>query len=282
MKYAIVISASKTKFGPVVFREDLENNIIKAKEIGYDGIEIAVKNPGAVNINRVKKVWETSGMDILAIGTGQIYFDDGFSFTDPDEVIREGAVKKTKEVIDLAGNFNSSIIIGLIRGKVDTAGDDFKTNLERAEERLCKCLEDCLKYSEKYKTKFLIEPINRYEINIFNRLDEVDMFLKKYKDILDMERIGVLADTFHMNIEEPVIEESLHTYFDVIKHIHFADSNRWAPGFGHTDFKKILKVLKENKYDNFISFEIFPYPEPDISARKALEFIKNMDFKSEV
>jgi len=282
MKYAIVISASKTKFGPIVFREDLENNIIKAKEIGYDGIELSVKNPGAVNIKRVKKVLRTSCLDILTIGTGQIYFDEGLSFSDPDEAIREGAVKKTKEVIDLANNFNSSVIIGLIRGKIDTTGNDFKATMERAEERLCRCFEDCLRYSEKYETKFLIEPINRYETNIFNRLDEVDMFLKKYKDILDIERIGVLADTFHMNIEEPVIEESLHTYFNIIKHIHFADSNRWAPGFGHTDFKKILKVLRNNKYDNFISFEIFPYPEPDISARKALEFIKNMDFKSGV
>ncbi len=80
-----------------------------------------------------------------------------------------------------------------------------------------------------------------------------------------------------MNIEEPVIEGSFSKYIKYIKHIHFADSNRWAPGFGHIDFVKIYEILKNNKYDNFISFEMLPMPEPEVSAKKALEFVKRLE-----
>ena len=99
MKYAIVISVSKTSFGPIVFREDLKRNIIKAKKIGYDGVELAVKKPELINVNEVKKILEETSMVILAVGTGQLYFDEGLSFSDPDIHIRNEAVKRTCRII---------------------------------------------------------------------------------------------------------------------------------------------------------------------------------------
>jgi sugar phosphate isomerase/epimerase len=122
-----------------------------------------------------------------------------------------------------------------------------------------------------------LEPINRYETNIFNTLEETANFLEDKKSIFDLERIGILADSFHMNIEEPIILDSINKYYDFIKHIHFADSNRWAPGYGHINFREIVKFLEQKSYKDFISFEMLPLPEnPEFSARKALEYIKNI------
>jgi sugar phosphate isomerase/epimerase len=89
--------------------------------------------------------------------------------------------------------------------------------------------------------------------------------------------MGILADTFHMNIEEPIIEESLKKYGDLIKHIHFADSNRWPPGYGHTDFKSIVETLKQIGYEGYISFEMLPMPDPDTAARQAIDFVKKLE-----
>jgi len=278
MKYAIVVSVSKTEFGPIVFRGNLEENIKLVKKLGYEAVELAVKEPEKIDVFKVKNLLEESNLKAITFGTGQIYFDDGLSFSDKDRDIRSKAVYKTKKIIDLAYNFNSSVIIGLIRGRIDNKTSDFKSEYEIAEKNIADCLKECLIYSENYCTDFLVEPINRYETNIFNRIDEVVDFLDKFKDRLDVARIGILADTFHMNIEEPVIEESIERYIKYIKHIHFADSNRWAPGFGHIDFLKIYTILKSNNYDNFISFEMLPLPEPGISARKALDYVKNLEW----
>ncbi|MES0341723.1 MAG: 5-keto-L-gluconate epimerase, partial [Candidatus Humimicrobiaceae bacterium] len=276
MKYGIVISVSKTKFGPVVFKENLSENIVKASEMGYDGVELAIRNPEAVDRDEVARLTEKYGLEVLSIGTGQIYGEEGLNFSDTDKEVREKAVERTKKIIDIAKDFNASIIIGLVRGNIKGT-EDIESKLEIAEDNISQCLAELMVYSEKEGIKFLVEPINRYEVNIFNRLDEVYSFLTRNKGRLDIDRIGILADTFHMNIEEPVIEKSIQKYTDLIKHIHFADSNRWPPGYGHIDFKKVLNTLKESDYEGYISFEMLPMPDPDTAAKHAIRFIKELE-----
>ena len=275
MKYSIVISESKTKFGPIVFRENLKENIKKVSELGYNGVELAIRNPKSINISKIEKLIENNNLQIVALGTGQIYFDDGLSFSDAKKSIREEAVKRVKDIINIASYFNAFVIIGLIRGKINSL-DSITKKLEIAEERISECLFECISYSRNNSVNFLLEPINRYETNIFNKLEDVSNFLIKFENRLDTARIGILADTFHMNIEEAVIEDSFKTYFKLIKHVHFADSNRYPPGYGHINFNKIMNVLKTNKYNKYISFEMLPFPDSDISAKIALEFIKKL------
>lgn len=277
MKYGIVISISKTKFGPVVFKGNLNENIIKASRMGYDGVELAIRRPEAVKIDEVKKLLKKHSLEVLSLGTGQIYGEEGLNFSDPNKSIRDKAVERTKGIIDIAKHFNASIIIGLIRGNINTQ-ENFNEELKKAEKRISQCLEKLLSYSEKESINFLLEPINRYETNIFNRLGEVNNFLIRFKEKLDLDRIGILADTFHMNIEESIVYKSFENFSNVIKHVHFADSNRWPPGYGHIDFKKIMQVLKKNGYTGSISFEMLPLPDSDTAAKDALEFIKKLDF----
>jgi len=276
MKYGIVISVSKTRFGPVVFKEDLEDNIVKASQFGYDGVELAIRKPEELNIHGVEKLIDRHGLEIISIGTGQIYGEEGLNFSDTDADIRDKAVERAKKIIDIAGFFDASIIIGLVRGNVGKpeAPED---RILKAEENISSCLGKLMSYKNAVNIDFLIEPINRYEVDIFNRIDEVCEFLDKYSDKLDQERIGILADTFHMNIEEPVMERSINNYHKKIKHVHFADSNRWPPGSGHIDFNNIMQVLKDNNYEGYISFEMLPEPDPDTSAVRALEYVKRLE-----
>ena len=273
MKFGIVISVSKTKFGPVVFKENLNENISKAASMGYDGVELAIRKPEALRLKEIDKLILKYNLKVLAIGTGQIYGEEGLNFSDPIREIRDTTVERTKKIIDIAGHFDASVIIGLIRGNIKDM-KNYSFGLAIAEERIANCLEKLIQYSESRAINFLIEPINRYEVNIFNRLDEVYSFLNKFKDRLDLERIGILADTFHMNIEEPNIAESFNKYSSMIKHVHFADSNRWPPGYGHIDFGKIMEVLTDINYSSFISFEMLPMPDPDRAAKEAIKNIK--------
>lgn len=276
MKYSIIISLSNTKFGPIVFKGNVADNIIKAAGMGYDGIELAIRDPKVIKIENICNLLDKYKLKVSSIGTGQIYCEEGLSLSDSDKIIRGRAVRRIKKIIDTARHFNASIIIGGARGNVKDL-DNFKSELEKAEIRISQCLQELLSYSERHSQIILIEPANRYEINIFNRIDEVDSFLNRFKDKLDLERIGILADTFHMNIEEPVIAESFKRYSHLIKHVHFADSNRWSPGYGHINFKIILKVLKNINYDGFISFEILPMPNPYTAASAAINNIKKLE-----
>ena len=100
----------------------------------------------------------------------------------------------------------------------------------------------------------MIEPINRYESNVINRLDQGLELIHT----IDSEHIKLLPDTYHMNIEEQSIEKSLIEAGSCIDYVHFADNNRMAPGWGHIDFSKILATLKEIAYAGPIGVEILP------------------------
>jgi len=277
MKYSIVISVSKTKFGPVVFRENLLENITKAHEYGYDAVELAVRDPEIIDHKELVNLLSKYSLTVPAIGTGQIYFDEGISFSDENANIREKAVSRVCKIIDLAKELNSAIIIGLIRGNVINPEDNYNEKLISAERKICECLQTCMQYSEKSNTLFLIEPLIRFDSNIFNTLKQVSIFLDKYEGKLDINRIGILADTFHMNVEEAVIEDSMINHLNLIKYIHFSDSNRLAPGYGHIDFKKILEILINENYSSFISFEIMPIPDSESAAEVALRYTKDIE-----
>ena len=59
-------------------------------------------------------------------------------------------------------------------------------------------------------------------------------------------------------------------------YVHFADSNRWAPGQGHLDFDDVLDGLARARWDGWASIEILPVPDPDTAARQAAEAVLPM------
>jgi sugar phosphate isomerase/epimerase len=91
---------------------------------------------------------------------------------------------------------------------------------------------------------------------------------------VDRPNMKLMPDVFHMNIEDRTIGDELAENIDYIRYIHLADSNRLAPGQGHTDFNDIFDNLKKAKYDGWVSVEILPKPDPDTAAAQAVKFLR--------
>jgi sugar phosphate isomerase/epimerase len=81
----------------------------------------------------------------------------------------------------------------------------------------------------------------------------------------------LLCDLFHMNIEEPDIAAALRLAGNKVGHVHFADSNRWAVGNGHTDIAPVAAALRDIGYTGYLSGEILPLPDSDSAAKKTIE-----------
>ncbi len=119
----------------------------------------------------------------------------------------------------------------------------------------------------------LIEPLNRYSTPVCTTSADAMYVVKS----IAQENVGLLLDTFHMNIEEDSIENSIKNSKGLLKHIHLADNNRKMPGFAHINFREIVKVLRELEFDRYISFEPFvpdAYYENDI--RSGIELIRSL------
>jgi len=268
MKKSIVISTQPTKFSALAFKEDFEKSVKKVASLGFDGAELAVRNPKDLKVENVIEIIKENNLEVPAIGTGQAYGEEGISFSDPSKVVRKIAVERIKDQIIFASHFNAQVIIGLIRGKVEEGVKRIK-----AEEWTIDCLRKCTEFAKEYNIRLTLEPVNRYESNFINTLNEGIEFIKR----VGASNLGLLADTFHMNIEEVSIYDSIVQAKDYITHVHFADSNRWAPGCGHLDFTKIVQTLKKIDYQGYISAEILPLPDPDTAARITAETLNKLN-----
>jgi sugar phosphate isomerase/epimerase len=261
MKLGIVLSTQPSSFSALAYKGEFEANVAKIAALGYDGVELAVRNPELLDLEQVKEVLVKNNLQVPAIGTGQAYGEEGLSFTHQDEGIRAQAVQRIKQHIDLAAQFQALVILGLIRGNIEESLDK-----EVAEEWLLEALRECSIYARDKSVRLVMEPINRYETNLINTVAQGLDLIEK----VGAENLGLLLDTFHMNIEEPSIEESIRIAKDRLFHFHIADSNRWYPGAGHIDFKRVVEVLHDIGYDRYLSAEILPLPDSDTSAEKTI------------
>ena len=115
-------------------------------------------------------------------------------------------------------------------------------------------LKEAGEYALKNNIRLTLEAWNRYETYLITKLD---MALKMVNEV-GLENVGVMGDTFHMNIEESNMGDAIRNVGKKLYYLHIADSNRAAPGRGHIDFEEIAQALKDIDYNGWISMELLP------------------------
>ena len=274
MKLSIVLSTHTAQFQAVAFKGDFESNVSKIAEMGYDGVELAIRDPNLVDADELLRVVSAHGLAVPAIGTGQAWGEEGLSFTDPDPAVRAAAVQRVCDHVPLASRFaacgercRTAIIIGLLRGIVKPGVDR-----DQAMDWLVEALQACSSAAAPHGVRLALEPINRYETTLINTVAQGLALIEHVR----ADNFGLLLDTFHMNIEEPSIKESICACGGRIFHFHVADSNRWYPGAGHLDFRRILETLFATGYEGYVSGEFLPVPDADTSAQEAIAYLRNI------
>lgn len=258
------------KTGPWIFWDNLEESIYKAAHVGFDGIELFTPSADAVDAFMLQSLLKNSGLKLAAVGTGAGKVIHGLTLTDPNPDIREKAVTFITDMVAFGAIFGAPAIIGSMQGNV-VAG----VERQKALEWLAEGLSSLAKHAETKGVQLIYEPLNRYETNIINSLEDAAQFISS----LDRGNIRLLADLFHMNIEEVSLPESIRKFGNLIGHVHFADSNRRPVGMGHTSMNDISLALKDINYYGYLSAEAFPWPAPDEAAKQTMlafkQFFRN-------
>ncbi len=265
MKIAVAIAtedALPTAF--VVFR-GIEESIRTAARLGYDGVELALMDKDQVSMERVERLIREYGLAIPVVSTGQVFAGHKLWLTDSDAARRQRAVEIFKGLVDVAAEFRAMVNMGRVRGFI-AEGE----TAEIAEGRFAEAVRELAAYARRKGVDLILEPVNRYEINFINSVDEGAALLER----LAIPGLKLMPDVFHMNIEDASIEGSLRKHIRHIAYVHFADSNRLAPGWGHLDFAAIVGALNEVGYAGWTSVEILPKPDPDSAARQAIQYLR--------
>jgi sugar phosphate isomerase/epimerase len=268
MKSAVTISLVPEAIqGPFVFHGDLEKHCRVAAELGFDAVEIFPPD-GDLDAKKITACVEETKLKIAAMGTGAGWIRQQLTLTSPDPDVRSRAIAFIRSIVDLAGQFGAPAIVGSMQGRIDN-----KVSCVDALGWLGESLSELADYAAaNYGTTLLFEPLNRYESNVFNRLGDAANWLMQGQS----SRIRILADLFHMNIEEADLGESIRQTDHLIGHVHFADSNREAVGRGHTNVRAVIAALRNIEYQGYLSAEIFPRPDSQIAAKTSIDSFHRM------
>lgn len=263
IKLAIAI-ASKTALPSafVVFR-GFSETIPRAAALGYHGVELALKDAGEIRPQELDALLGDNGLEVACISTGQVFADTGYMFTDPAPATRNALRSIFRDFIDLAAQYGRLVNIGRVRGRLENGQH------ERSEALFIELVSELCDYAQPKGVTLILEPVNRYELNFVNSVEDGVALLKK----VDKPNLRLMPDVFHMNIEDASIGGELARHIDSVAYVHLADSNRRAPGWGHTDFADIFDHLAKANYSGWCSVEILPLPDPESAARQAAAYL---------
>jgi len=220
----------------------------KAEKAGFDFIELSVKNELDPN-----KVSEQNFFDeYVTLMQGHSIRAEAFNQLFPPEMklvgeeIKKESVKNYLDVvIPRSKQLGAKIIVW---GSGESRNVPAGFSREKAWDQLKEIIGYAATLCKGEDILIALEPLNSYESNILNTIDECLRMAEEMNKELNQDIIGIGADTGHMNIEELDFEKPLLNAKDKIFHMHFRDSGGRAPGLGHIPFNKMAQTLKKINY----------------------------------
>ena len=250
-EYSITLSSFKNLEPIQVTLEKLKNQGFSTVEVYGDPDFIDVKNlmdqfdSYSIKVSGVTGMWGLSSTD-----------DKSRNLVTTDNRLRLAAQNYVKKCVTLChylGGKTFNICLFSDKPLISDGNHKFlPVEMKRKlTSSLVKPLRELVEYASDYDIDLVIEPLNRYSTPICTTSEDAKYIVNQ----LNHENMGIMLDTFHMNIEEDSIYETIVDTGSLLRHIHVSDNNRKMPGFAHIDFDEIVRALKKIKYSKFITFE---------------------------
>jgi len=225
--------------------------IKKAAEIGYDVLEFQAQPLLEMTddkLKSLKKLADEEGIEL----TYSLGLDPIYDVSSLDETVRAGGVTYHQRIIGQIEKMEGTLLSGVSYAGWGTPGcvlDDKKAywdNSIRSMRSIIKTAEDC-------GVTYCVEAVNRFETCLINTAEEALSYVAE----IDSPNIGVLLDTYHMNIEENSIGDAIRLVGNKLTSFHTGENNRTAPGKGHLDWDEIFNALSDIRYQGRIICEPF-------------------------
>jgi sugar phosphate isomerase/epimerase len=254
------------RFPVALLAGELEGNLAKVSRMGYDGVELITTNPAGLDRISLKKILAQYHLQVSAIASGGITFAAKLTLLHPDPTVASLARQRLDEMIDLASDLSAPFVtVGSFRGR---ALEDKSRSLQVLADVLRKAGERAVKCG----VRIALEPLNRYETDLLHTAAQTLDFLQD----VNHPAVGVLLDTYHVNMEESSWTEPFRQVMNAQKlfYVHLGDNNRLPPGKGLIDFPAILHTLQDGGYNGWLSAELLPLPDPETAVRDTVNTMR--------
>jgi sugar phosphate isomerase/epimerase len=237
-----------------------------ARTLGVDGIEFWGRGLTEKVPDIVEAVKDT-GIVAASVNHGR-----QSRFLDPDPAERERALAELRRSMCDAVDIGAQGVI-FVPHFGDPAMPDltpFKSPMELEVEMLVWHLRTLEDYAYAIGTELYVEPVNRYETHFLNRLEQAAAIRRR---IQDHPHVKIVADVFHMVMEEKDPAQAIRDFGKDIGHVHLADHNRRLPGQGITDFASLAAALREVGYEGWAAYEC---DQPGDNHRRAGQYMADL------
>jgi D-psicose/D-tagatose/L-ribulose 3-epimerase len=223
--------------------EPIETTIARLAKYGYKSIEISGE-PEKYDVKHVRTLLDHYGISCWGAVTLMI---DGRNLQSSDESIRASSVQYVKDCIQFVAELDGQIL-SLVPGTVGKVTPD--STAENEWEWVVDGVKEVYDVAESKGVQIGIEPINRFESYLITRAEQALALAEAVGP-----NVGVALDTFHINIEESDLYESIRRVGDKLVDFHIADNNRMPAGYGDYDWVKVIRTLQEIGYDGALAVE---------------------------
>ena len=225
--------------------------IKKAANIGFDVLEFQAQpllEMSDDKIRSLRALADEVGIEL----TYSLGLDPAYDVSSLDETKRLGGVKYLQDIIRKMHVGGGTLLSGVSYAGWGTPEGIINDKRPYWEQSL-KSMREILKVAEECGVTYCVEAVNRFETCLINTAQEA----LDYVSELDSPNIGVLLDTYHMNIEENNIGDAIRLVGDKLTSFHTGENNRTAPGRGHLDWDEIFGALADINYQGRIVCEPF-------------------------
>lgn len=249
MKLPVKFGVSTWLFTSPFQTSSIDELFPKIAAMGFDAVEIAVEDPSLIDGEAVKAALERYNLKAIVCGA----FGPGRDLTHEDEAVHKTCLEYIEQCLDLCALWDTKFFAGPMYSAVGKARmvspEQRKAEWELAVANLRKV---CDMAAER-GLEIALEPLNRFESDLVNKARDV---VRMVADI-DHPAAKILLDGFHMNIEEPSIEEAIKLAGDKLIHLQVADNYRGTPGTGQVNWGAYRKGIEAINYQGTISIESF-------------------------
>ena len=246
------------------FQGELGTVFAKLADLGYDGVELMVRDPSCLNKAGISKLAAINNLEVAMVCTGEVYGQDHLSFIDLQPEIRKAALVRMKSCIDFAAYFGAQVNIGRLRGQYYPDVPPEVSNRWALD-----AFKQITEWGEQSEVISALEPINILQSNFINSTQEG----MKWVDKVGSPYFRMMLDLFHMHIEDQDLLESFNISKGYYSYVHLADSNRRIPGNCKLNFPAIIKQLYELNYEGWLGVEIFQLPDQEIASSESIGYL---------
>jgi D-psicose/D-tagatose/L-ribulose 3-epimerase len=275
LKYAITLSS----FSHI---EPIERTLERLQGQGYDAVEM-FGEPQKMGMKKLRDIFDSFNFHVCGItGMWGSISEDSWKrrILSADRSIAKHTEEYVMDCIKMCqsvgGNemniclFADSDMATYDRNHRSLSGDKKEAVIQKA----IPLLNTLSRFAKDYGVHILVEPLNRYNTPFCSSAKDAFVIANK----VNHDNFGLLLDTFHMNIEEDSLEDTILKSGKLLRHMHLADNNRKMPGYAHINFQSIMRSLFGIGYNGYASFE------PNVNdkeyenyTKRGLEFIKSLE-----